>query len=221
MGKKADRGSYTRAAAFLLKPQLLPKLFGTIAQRYTQRHGGYTRIHKYGHRPGDNAPAAILELVDNPRDLRYEVTARAIGWELLKDKLKTQTPSTIIGEGIGDVQKIVESERRIQFGQQNGLLRPKTRWNLQKVLRFKDGAASLELGHKITRYVVSSIFLSVACPTFFVQDQLLAAPVAIPRKGREHTHAGQMIARETRSAMQLAQGSLGHAKSSISLHKRT
>jgi large subunit ribosomal protein L17 len=39
-------------------------LFDTIAARFSDRHGGYTRIIKTGRRPGDNAPMVILELVD-------------------------------------------------------------------------------------------------------------------------------------------------------------
>ena len=39
-------------------------LFDTIAARFSDRNGGYTRIIKTGRRPGDNAPMVILELVD-------------------------------------------------------------------------------------------------------------------------------------------------------------
>lgn len=62
---------------------LLPKLFTTLANRYAARPGGYTRIHKFGRRPGDNAPHAILTLVDGPRDLKFEMTARTVGKESL------------------------------------------------------------------------------------------------------------------------------------------
>ena len=41
-------------------------LFDTIAARFSDRNGGYTRIIKTGRRPGDNAPMVILELVDRP-----------------------------------------------------------------------------------------------------------------------------------------------------------
>ncbi len=46
-------------------------LFDTIAARFSDRHGGYTRIVKTGPRPGDNAPMVFLELVDRaeaPKD---------------------------------------------------------------------------------------------------------------------------------------------------------
>ena len=42
------------------------KLFDVIGPRYAARNGGYTRVLKYGFRPGDNAPRAFMELVDRP-----------------------------------------------------------------------------------------------------------------------------------------------------------
>jgi len=47
------------------------QLFGTIAPRFGDRNGGYTRLIKAGRRPGDNAPMVLLELVDRaetPKD---------------------------------------------------------------------------------------------------------------------------------------------------------
>ncbi|MDY0137318.1 MAG: 50S ribosomal protein L17 [Thiomicrospira sp.] len=42
------------------------KLFSDLGPRYQTRPGGYIRILKCGYRPGDNAPMAIVELVDRP-----------------------------------------------------------------------------------------------------------------------------------------------------------
>jgi large subunit ribosomal protein L17 len=42
------------------------KLFNELGPRYKERTGGYTRIFKDGFRTGDNAPMAIIELVDRP-----------------------------------------------------------------------------------------------------------------------------------------------------------
>ena len=47
----------------------LRRLFGELGARYKDRPGGYTRILKLGHRDGDAAELAIIELVDNPREI--------------------------------------------------------------------------------------------------------------------------------------------------------
>jgi large subunit ribosomal protein L17 len=45
---------------------VVTKLFNELGPRYKDRPGGYLRILKCGFRPGDNAPMAIVELVDRP-----------------------------------------------------------------------------------------------------------------------------------------------------------
>jgi len=53
-----------RAIAALQDAGLANKLMTTLAQRYAERPGGYTRIIKAGYRYGDNAAMALIELVD-------------------------------------------------------------------------------------------------------------------------------------------------------------
>jgi large subunit ribosomal protein L17 len=45
---------------------IVTKLFNELGPRYKARPGGYTRILKFGFRQGDNAPMALIELVDRP-----------------------------------------------------------------------------------------------------------------------------------------------------------
>ncbi len=46
--------------------EMVMKLFNELGPRYKARPGGYTRILKFGYRVGDNAPMALVELVDRP-----------------------------------------------------------------------------------------------------------------------------------------------------------
>ena len=45
------------------------RLFDELGARYKDRNGGYTRIIRIGHRQGDNAEMAVIELVDNPKEM--------------------------------------------------------------------------------------------------------------------------------------------------------
>lgn len=63
---------HTRRLAFarLRDPAMTRKLFESLADRYRDRPGGYTRVLKAGFRYGDNAPMAVIELVDRDEDAR-------------------------------------------------------------------------------------------------------------------------------------------------------
>ena len=64
LGKRGRLHDRRRADAVLHDRGLVRKLFGPLAERYRQRPGGYTRLLKAGRRYGDDAPMAVLELVD-------------------------------------------------------------------------------------------------------------------------------------------------------------
>ena len=63
LGKKNTLASRRQAFAFLRSDEVVAKLFGELAPKYTERNGGYTRILKMEPRKGDNADSAILMLV--------------------------------------------------------------------------------------------------------------------------------------------------------------
>ena len=64
MAKKGDLNSRRLAASRLRDEDMVKKLFDTLAKRYKDRQGGYTRVLKAGFRYGDSAPRAVIELVD-------------------------------------------------------------------------------------------------------------------------------------------------------------
>jgi large subunit ribosomal protein L17 len=63
LAKRDTLHARRQAAAFLLKPEAVQKLFEKLGPRFHQREGGYTRIVKLGWRKGDGAETAKLELV--------------------------------------------------------------------------------------------------------------------------------------------------------------
>ena len=73
----------------------LKRLFGELGERYLDRAGGYTRILKLGHREGDRAELAIIELVDNPREKEaLEAAKKRAKGGSTKKKKSTDTKKT-------------------------------------------------------------------------------------------------------------------------------
>lgn len=64
LGKKGGLANRRRAIAIMRDEVQVRKLFDVLAERYADRQGGYTRVLKAGFRYGDNAPLAVIELVD-------------------------------------------------------------------------------------------------------------------------------------------------------------
>lgn len=63
LGKRGDVSARRRAMAYIYDEKVVDKLFGDLAKRYAERAGGYTRVIKIGPRVGDQAPEAVVELV--------------------------------------------------------------------------------------------------------------------------------------------------------------
>ena len=64
LGKKGGLHHRRRALRIIRERDVAAKVFDELAERYRDRPGGYTRVLKLGHRVGDNAPMAIVELVE-------------------------------------------------------------------------------------------------------------------------------------------------------------
>ncbi|MCJ1234691.1 hypothetical protein MMC14_002654 [Varicellaria rhodocarpa] len=86
LGKKNTEASRNRAQRIFYKPlELMPKLFTELRTRYLNRPGGYTRVLRIEPLKEDQAPSAILELVDGPRDMRFAMTAKTLVKERARD----------------------------------------------------------------------------------------------------------------------------------------
>ncbi len=68
LGKNPSLANRRLAFARLRDREMVTKLFDELGPRYAARNGGYSRILKFGFRKGDNAPMALIELLDRPAD---------------------------------------------------------------------------------------------------------------------------------------------------------
>ncbi len=76
LGKKPSLANRRLAFSQLRDRALVTKLFDELGPRYSKRNGGYLRILKFGFRQGDNAPMALVELMDRPEVAEEAVPAQ-------------------------------------------------------------------------------------------------------------------------------------------------
>ncbi|GIL04051.1 50S ribosomal protein L17 [Betaproteobacteria bacterium PRO7] len=77
LGKEPTLANKRLAFNRLRDREMVVKLFNEIGPRYKNRNGGYTRILKFGFRVGDNAPMALMELVDRPEPKTEEQSSES------------------------------------------------------------------------------------------------------------------------------------------------
>jgi len=77
LGKEPTLANKRLAFDRLRNREMVTKLFADLGPRFQTRPGGYTRILKMGFRVGDNAPMALVELVDRPAPTEGEESSAA------------------------------------------------------------------------------------------------------------------------------------------------
>ncbi len=77
LGKKPSVANRRLAFNRLRDRDMVVKLFDELGPRYANRNGGYLRILKFGFRDGDNAPMALIELLDRPEGQEADVAPAA------------------------------------------------------------------------------------------------------------------------------------------------
>ncbi len=70
LGKRGSLHARRQALSQVPDTKLVEKLFTTLAERYAERQGGYTRVLRAGFRYGDSAPMAVIEFIDRDEDAK-------------------------------------------------------------------------------------------------------------------------------------------------------
>ena len=126
LGKKGTLHARRHALKLVADKDSLKKIFGPLAERYANRPGGYTRVIKLGHRLGDDAPMAFIELVDREDEspIKPPVKEKKKVEEATKKKVageKTKKPKKDAKESItkatgeksdGEKKKIAQTKKK-------------------------------------------------------------------------------------------------------------
>jgi large subunit ribosomal protein L17 len=92
LGKDDSDANRRRAFAQLRDAEVVVKLFEDLGPRFKARPGGYTRILRMDPRPGDNAPMALMQLVDRPETAAQEASAEEAAGKKAAKKAKRASP---------------------------------------------------------------------------------------------------------------------------------
>lgn len=92
LGKKGGLANRRQAMSKMRDETQVAKLFDTLAERYAEREGGYIRIMKAGFRYGDNAPRAVIELVDRDEDAKGQDSGPVFEDEDFEEEIEAEAP---------------------------------------------------------------------------------------------------------------------------------
>jgi large subunit ribosomal protein L17 len=99
LGKNGSVHCRRQALAYLMTPESVDRLFGTVAPRYATRPGGYSRIVRTGVRKGDASEMAYIELLGAEQELSEKAAKREEAKAKKREELQKQLEEQGAGEG--------------------------------------------------------------------------------------------------------------------------
>jgi len=109
LGKRGDLHAMRQVASYVREKSVVTKLFTTIAPRYADRPGGYTRIVKLGLRPGDNAQLSMIELVEEEFTPKVKKSVPAKTSTVAAKPVKVAAPV----EDVEVVQTVIDESKEV------------------------------------------------------------------------------------------------------------
>ena len=98
LGKRGDVHARRQAAAYLMTPESVTRLFNVVAPRYGARNGGYCRITRTGPRKGDAAEMAFIELLGAEQELNEKAQKRSEARTKKREEMQKQLQEQNPGE---------------------------------------------------------------------------------------------------------------------------